>query len=379
MADVRELLDRTHADPASDDATTLGTTALRWSQVNASSEINGPVFDRSGATVNVDHPDFGGDVGSAITWALANGYRSVTVPAGTHTITSPVSETLANNHGFVLRGEGYESVIRPSSAMTMFTVNMGGSNLQGFSVCDLHLDLDGTDSVAFDLENAGQRGQMQRVFIHNPATSATNTLVKISTDTHSFAMRDCRIRGGSSTSGDAIHVNANIVLIDGVDVTHCGTAIKLSSGTNVTSLTVRDCRFEDNSLALHVNEAAARRLTFADNRCESMTDQHVFIKGFDAINNKAMNIKLDGNYFTGLDSTGAIAIELWRVVGTRIFSNHFKGTSTDAQTVFYNAAVTDVSLDVNTVDGVAEIMQNATSVPALPYADVRITQSSRTS
>lgn len=379
MADVRELLDRSHADPAADDVTTCGTTSLRWLQVNASSEINGPVFDCSGATVNVDHPDFDGNVGSAITWAIANGYRSVTVPAGTHTLTSPVSETLANNHGFVLRGEGYESVIKPSSAMTMFKVNMGGSNLQGFSVTDLHVDLNGTDSVAFDLENAGQRGQMQRVFIHNPATSAVNTIVKISTDTHSFAMRDCRIRGGSSTSQHAIDVNANLVLIDGTDVTHCATAVMVSSGTNVNALTVRDCRFEDNASALRVEDAACRRLTFADNRCESMTDQHVFVKGFDAINNQAINLKFDGNYFTGLDSTGAIAIELWRVIGTRIYSNHFKGTSTDAQTVFFNAAVTDVSLDMNTVDGAAEIMQNATSVPVLPYNDVRITQSSRTS
>lgn len=130
MADVRELLDRSHADPLTDAVTTCGTTSLRWLEINASGEINGPLFDAGGVVYNVKHPAYGakGDGGTNDAAAFQAAHDALPADGGTIVIPPvatyyKISSQVAFTKPVILLGMDWycSELLTDTNALTMIT------------------------------------------------------------------------------------------------------------------------------------------------------------------------------------------------------------------------------------------------------------------
>ena len=312
---------------------------------------------------------------SALDAIVTDGGGEVFIPQGTYQISSFLSANLANNGGFVLRGSGMSTIIKPTSAMTCLVIDLGTSNFQGVVIEDLMFDLNDTDSGAIELRGAGQHSAIRDVWIDNNAAGAVTPIIYLDSNSHSMRLQDIRIRSGSTTA-DAVVVNPNIVTIDGLDVTAARAAIKIPNAANTTGLNILNCRLDECDNALNVDGAAIRSLNVIHNRFESNRESHLSLAGFGATRpNKMEGITIRDNYFTGLNSSNSTGIALLRANNVVIERNHFRGTSASATALWFVSGAQDVWLTGNSTETVSVSMVGLTGVP-LAVDDLTITQSS---
>ena len=349
--------------------------ADQFSGANAGAKIITAIADLPSTGGVVDARGFEGAQTIAANM-FAGVTKDVTLRLGhaVFTISVAQSHTPGSNKSFRILGQGLSTVFKPSTAMTVLTVDMSSSNYQSLHLADLAFDLNATNSTALSFISTGQKGIAERIYIDNNLSSATANVIIVDNTSHTMRLEDIRIRGASATA-DGISVSSNAVILNGLDITGCQAAVIIPAGSAINALSLTASRLDSNVNGFQIDGVGALSTTIAHNHFESNTGSAIDIAGFDATTNRVFGLTVRDNYFTGMDGSAQDGITLFRANGVVIERNHFMGVGSVAEGVTFTASVTDVSLKGNTVNGVLAGMTNFSGV-VLPISDVRLTQTS---
>lgn len=338
--------------------------------------------------VNVMDPAYGavGDgvtddtaaIQAAVTAAIALGGEVFFPPTTSgYLITDDIVCDPGNNGVVAIRGTGYGSTILCGAAdISCFYIDPGTSNFQQAYIQGLRFEMGSYDSRAIFWEQNGQHGVISDIWIDGSA-SQLGGLIELGLAASASGavctyLRDLRIRGGGAAAGIRFTDQFHSVTFDNVEVTGCVNAIDndTTDATTASNINVLNCRLDDGTSGLVLRGCTLAGLTVTGTRFENNTSYGIDLQGFDATNNRMLNVVLTGNYFTSLQ-TGRVGVRAHRVVGFNLIGNHFRaavglGGYPDGIGLEFVSGVTQVVLLNNTTSPTVSVNTTVTGYTGVP-------------
>ncbi len=229
------------------------------------------------------------------------------------------------------RGHGKGTILKPTTAITCVTLNPPAGNFSQNVVSGLQIDLNNVSGAnGILIAAAGQRAIVRDVLIdnlnggygvktglHSAVNNVRLDLVRVRADgdqagnafvlgCDAVTMIDCEFAGGTTGHegtgyGIVIYATVSSINIIGGEIAHCAQAVRVWDDTGGTGVIV----YALNIIGLRV---------------EGMTDQTMYIYGYDTTTNRARGVNILGGYF----STCTKGIYLRRVIGFNISGCVFK-------------------------------------------------------